>query len=267
MSIVKIAIFTLTFLLVGCGGEGIKSNTNIQNKELLTITDENIDKVVSISQNTLVSDSALSAINGNFGAKKRVISLKRDDRITTQKCESGTISVDTDTNGVKTIYNSCKVADMVIDGELHYLKANSVYNFDATLKDLKIVNEDGEFYYSSGYIEARDSSVHENLTGYAIINGKRVDFNALNIDYTNSQTEVKVRVDGYITHEDFDNKWLKITTVKNIKKESIQNCPKLGLLDIEGNESNIEIDYKIDNVDIYFNRDLHKVYSTCLEIN
>ena len=72
MSISKITILALSLIFSGCGGEyneHKESNINIPNFELLNITDDNIDVAVSLSQDSILSDSALSAINGNFVSK------------------------------------------------------------------------------------------------------------------------------------------------------------------------------------------------------
>jgi len=248
-------VFSLIFMVIGCGGGGSSGSTNKNAK----ITQSNVDNIVATYYDSVDLDNGIGLLVG-------IIFLTFDNSSGTHNCSNGgDYEVSNSSGTIRYKFNNCKDSN----GEMSGVIVAKDNNNDVVVENFVLKDNKATLNYN-GHIKAQsnsqtiniDRALWENKGIYKIETKNGVyninkSGNTWNTDISSLANSSKI--DG----------WIKIDTTKAIKKVSGDACPKDGRIRVRGESNYIDIQYNSDfSVDVYFNGDSSVItsYNSCNDI-
>lgn len=265
----------LGFSVTGCGGGGSEdtSTTAPTGTDLVVITEENSEQVISTAfdalgegldfqdgpsfigivtaQNpSMVKSTQTPALKKVFSSAKDLKTLAESGSI--ECTEGGSISYSgSELSGTAT-YNNCQEYSTTINGTMSITSNTDYTSGTITFTNFSITNQDGStLVWNSVVYTFSDTTMSVSMSGYSLYGEERVEFNNYEFALTfDSSDTMSLTVSGMIK-TDCLGAWIEIRTTEAIQFNAFDTCPSAGQVMIDGGSSSLTVDFNADgSVDV-----------------
>ena len=272
-------------LFTACGGGGGSSNNGGEaQKSMLTITDQNANRVMGASMlsiqgvqnlDNIFGSNSLSVVSRSMAKINKLGNIASKDQAVAPLAESGnetcsgggTVSYNIDDNGGFYVFNNC-VEDnigLTLDGKATATINGNILNVEYTNFSLDSHYYNLSVYYQNVKVTIDQSNYNMNgsITGYVNSDGNKIEYD----QYIFSKTGNKYLYNGFVKTNCMGN-WIELKTVKTLELSDYgYGCPTAGEVIAIGNNSELKTVFNTDkSVNVYLNGEVYTTYSDCNEL-
>ena len=277
-------IASTVILFTACGGGGGGSSggdTGSSQRTMVTITDQNADRVIAAASqsmkgamqiNNRLGLNSASVVSQGIAKINKVGNIASSDKTVAPLAESGnetcsgggTVTYDFNDNGGYYNFNNCIENDigLTLDGKITMEKNGNAYNVVYSDFTLESHYDDWSVYYQNATVNLNTSTydMSGTLTGYISTNGDKVEFDQYNF----SKTGDSLTYNGFVKTSCLTG-WIELKTTRALQMSNYgYGCPTAGELVAIGNNTELKTVFNADkSVTVYLNDEILETYSDC----
>lgn len=287
---ILLGMAVLSFGITGCGGGSSDTTTASAGTELVVITEENSEQVLSTAfdalsggfdfedgpsfigiasaQNpSIVKSTQTTALKEVFASSKSLKTLAESGSV--ECSEGGSISYSgTETSGTVT-YSNCQELGTTINGTMSITVNADATSGSMTFTNFSITDPEGStLVWDSVIYTFTDTTMSVSMSGYSVYAGERIDFDNYEFALTfDSSDTMSLTVSGLIK-TDCLGAWIEIRTTEAIQLNVFDDCPSAGQVVIGGGSSSLTVDFNPDSsVDVSGSVSAHYDNCSALDTN